>query len=177
VLEGSRGVGGRSANIAPHAVRKLLDCVDRRRLCRYEKRHRNIPAHVSPCFRLAEGDTVTIGQCRCMLGPTTALSILHNGLGGRGRRRVALDQIRRMMLGRGGGMGLGWIGILVCCIWCPSVYREWPWRICWSDFMEALWHTRGCAGNGFVWEGRDGERGGEGAGIRSSWSFALGEPA
>merc|ERR1711966_387949 len=31
---------------------------------RYEKRHTNIPAHVSPCFRVKEGDSVTIGQCR-----------------------------------------------------------------------------------------------------------------
>ncbi|KAH0970204.1 hypothetical protein GBA52_022360 [Prunus armeniaca] len=30
----------------------------------YEKRHSNIPAHVSPCFRVKEGDHVTIGQCR-----------------------------------------------------------------------------------------------------------------
>ena len=31
---------------------------------RYEKRHRNIPAHVSPCFRVKAGDQVVIGQCR-----------------------------------------------------------------------------------------------------------------
>ncbi|KAJ5080793.1 40S ribosomal protein S11 [Anaeramoeba ignava] len=31
---------------------------------RFEKRHRNIPAHCSPCFRVKEGDEVTIGQCR-----------------------------------------------------------------------------------------------------------------
>jgi small subunit ribosomal protein S11e len=31
---------------------------------RFEKRHRNIPAHCSPCFRIKEGDFVTIGQCR-----------------------------------------------------------------------------------------------------------------
>ncbi|KAM1046541.1 hypothetical protein ACFX13_026612 [Malus domestica] len=30
---------------------------------RYEKRHSNIPAHASPCFRVKEGDHVTIGQC------------------------------------------------------------------------------------------------------------------
>lgn len=30
----------------------------------YEKRHRNIPAHCSPCFDVKEGDIVTIGQCR-----------------------------------------------------------------------------------------------------------------
>ena len=34
---------------------------------RYEKRHSNIPAHISPCFRVKEGDHVTIGQCRLYL--------------------------------------------------------------------------------------------------------------
>lgn len=33
---------------------------------RYEKRHTNISAHLSPCFRCREGDTVIIGQCRCV---------------------------------------------------------------------------------------------------------------
>jgi small subunit ribosomal protein S11e len=36
-----------------------------RKYNRYEKRHRNISAHCSPAFRVAEGDMVTIGQCRC----------------------------------------------------------------------------------------------------------------
>ena len=31
---------------------------------RYEKRHTNLAAHVSPAFRVEEGDTVTVGQCR-----------------------------------------------------------------------------------------------------------------
>merc|ERR1712000_203709 len=32
---------------------------------RYEKRHKTLSAHVSPCFRdLALGDLVTVGQCR-----------------------------------------------------------------------------------------------------------------
>jgi small subunit ribosomal protein S11e len=31
---------------------------------RYEKRHKNLAAHVSPCFRVEEGDQVTVGQCR-----------------------------------------------------------------------------------------------------------------
>ncbi|GKA39274.1 40S ribosomal protein S11 [Tanacetum coccineum] len=33
-------------------------------LAGYEKRHSNIPAHISPCFRVKEGDHVTVGQCR-----------------------------------------------------------------------------------------------------------------
>lgn len=31
---------------------------------RYEKRHKNLAAHVSPAFRVQEGDHVTVGQCR-----------------------------------------------------------------------------------------------------------------
>jgi small subunit ribosomal protein S11e len=31
---------------------------------RYEKRHSNFSAHLSPCFRCSEGDTVIVGQCR-----------------------------------------------------------------------------------------------------------------
>ncbi|WZY70474.1 hypothetical protein YC2023_002714 [Brassica napus] len=43
---------------------------------RYEKRHSNIPAHVSPCFRVKEGDHVIIGQCRFGSGPTTMLILI-----------------------------------------------------------------------------------------------------
>merc|ERR1711981_164832 len=31
---------------------------------RYEKRHKNLAAHVSPAFRVEEGDQVVVGQCR-----------------------------------------------------------------------------------------------------------------
>jgi small subunit ribosomal protein S11e len=31
---------------------------------RYEKRHKNLAAHISPAFRVEEGDQVTVGQCR-----------------------------------------------------------------------------------------------------------------
>lgn len=31
---------------------------------RYEKRHKNLPVHVSPAFRVHVGDVVTVGQCR-----------------------------------------------------------------------------------------------------------------
>lgn len=31
---------------------------------RFEKRHKNVAAHVSPAFRVEEGDVVTVGQCR-----------------------------------------------------------------------------------------------------------------
>eukprot|EP00192_Tetraselmis_astigmatica_P015458 CAMPEP_0117661358 /NCGR_PEP_ID=MMETSP0804-20121206/7494_1 /TAXON_ID=1074897 /ORGANISM="Tetraselmis astigmatica, Strain CCMP880" /LENGTH=157 /DNA_ID=CAMNT_0005468219 /DNA_START=82 /DNA_END=555 /DNA_ORIENTATION=+ len=42
---------------------------------RYEKRHTNIAAHVSPCFRVKEGDHVTIGQCR-PLSKTVRFNVL-----------------------------------------------------------------------------------------------------
>jgi small subunit ribosomal protein S11e len=31
---------------------------------RYEKRHKNIVAHLSPAFRVSVGDTVEVGECR-----------------------------------------------------------------------------------------------------------------
>nr|GMC55511.1 40S ribosomal protein S11-like [Ipomoea batatas] len=41
----------------------------------YEKRHSNIAAHVSPCFRVKEGDHVIIGQCR-PLSKTVRFNVL-----------------------------------------------------------------------------------------------------
>ena len=42
---------------------------------RYEKRHGNISAHMSPAFRAREGDTVVIGQCR-PLSKTVRFNVL-----------------------------------------------------------------------------------------------------
>lgn len=42
---------------------------------RYEKRHRNIPAHCSPAFRVKEGDIVEIGECR-PLSKTVRFNVL-----------------------------------------------------------------------------------------------------
>eukprot|EP01115_Flamella_aegyptia_P012423 TRINITY_DN6199_c0_g1_i1.p1 TRINITY_DN6199_c0_g1~~TRINITY_DN6199_c0_g1_i1.p1 ORF type:complete len:157 (-),score=60.42 TRINITY_DN6199_c0_g1_i1:41-511(-) len=42
---------------------------------RFEKRHTNIPAHCSPCFKVKEGDVVTIGQCR-PLSKTVRFNVL-----------------------------------------------------------------------------------------------------
>ncbi|KAK2997981.1 hypothetical protein RJ639_024850 [Escallonia herrerae] len=41
----------------------------------YEKRHSNIAAHVSPCFRVKEGDHITVGQCR-PLSKTVRFNVL-----------------------------------------------------------------------------------------------------
>merc|ERR1711908_183893 len=42
---------------------------------RYEKRHKNLAAHVSPCFRVKDGDTVVVGQCR-PLSKTVRFNVL-----------------------------------------------------------------------------------------------------
>jgi hypothetical protein len=41
----------------------------------YEKRHKNVPAHLSPCFRVKEGDKVVVGQCR-PLSKTVRFNVL-----------------------------------------------------------------------------------------------------
>lgn len=51
----------------------------------YEKRHTNVSAHISPCFRCKEGDTVVIGQCR-PLSKTVRFNVLRvmgQGAGGK----------------------------------------------------------------------------------------------
>ncbi|KAK9269775.1 hypothetical protein L1049_001553 [Liquidambar formosana] len=59
---------------------------------RYEKRHSNIPAHVSPCFRVKEGDHVIIGQCR-PLSKTVRFNVLKvipaGSSGGGGKKAFA----------------------------------------------------------------------------------------
>ncbi|KAG1326390.1 putative 40S ribosomal protein S11 [Cocos nucifera] len=42
---------------------------------RYEKRHSNIAADISPCFRVKEGDHVIIDQCR-PLSKTVRFNVL-----------------------------------------------------------------------------------------------------
>ncbi len=45
---------------------------------RFEKRHSNMPVHVSPCFiNVSEGDVVTIGQCR-PLAKTVKFNVLEH---------------------------------------------------------------------------------------------------
>merc|ERR1711976_926716 len=42
---------------------------------RFEKRHKNVAAHCSPCFRINEGDQVVVGQCR-PLSKTVRFNVL-----------------------------------------------------------------------------------------------------
>ncbi|KAI3467986.1 hypothetical protein Pfo_024649 [Paulownia fortunei] len=55
---------------------------------RYEKRHSNIPAHISPCFRVKEGDHVIIGQCRPLSKTVrfNVLKVVPAGSSGRGKK-------------------------------------------------------------------------------------------
>merc|ERR1712048_970425 len=46
-----------------------------RKYRRFEKRHRMISAHCSPCFIVKEGDIVTVGQCR-PLSKTVRFNVL-----------------------------------------------------------------------------------------------------
>ncbi|CAI5488725.1 unnamed protein product [Closterium sp. Naga37s-1] len=60
-----------------------------RKYQRYEKRHSNLSAHVSPCFRVKEGDQVIVGQCR-PLSKTVRFNVLkvmpHGSDGGKGKK-------------------------------------------------------------------------------------------
>merc|ERR1712196_461305 len=42
---------------------------------RFEKRHKNVPVHCSPCFDVKEGDIATVGQCR-PLSKTVRFNVL-----------------------------------------------------------------------------------------------------
>jgi small subunit ribosomal protein S11e len=47
-----------------------------RKYSRFEKRHRNMSVHLSPCFRDVElGDVVTVGECR-PLSKTVKFNVL-----------------------------------------------------------------------------------------------------
>lgn len=54
---------------------------------RYEKRHKNLAAHVSPAFRVEEGDRVTVGQCRplsktvCVMDLSGWVGVILMGIG------------------------------------------------------------------------------------------------
>ncbi|KAF3612474.1 40S ribosomal protein S11, partial [Capsicum annuum] len=58
---------------------------------KYEKRHSNIPAHISPCFRVKEGDHVIIGQCRPLSKTVrfNVLKVIPAGSAGGGKKAFA----------------------------------------------------------------------------------------
>jgi small subunit ribosomal protein S11e len=59
---------------------------------RYEKRHTNIVAHCSPCFRVKEGDIVTVGECRPLAKTVNfnVLKVQENEIFGNARKQFAL---------------------------------------------------------------------------------------
>ena len=52
---------------------------------RYEKRHKNVPAHVSPAFKLNVGDNIIVGQCRPLSKTVrfNVLSVVSEAAGGK----------------------------------------------------------------------------------------------
>lgn len=61
---------------------------------RYEKRHKNLAAHVSPAFRVEEGDQVTVGQCRPLSKTVSADSFAMVLLSVRSENRCANEMVR-----------------------------------------------------------------------------------
>eukprot|EP01113_Clastostelium_recurvatum_P042357 TRINITY_DN685_c0_g1_i2.p2 TRINITY_DN685_c0_g1~~TRINITY_DN685_c0_g1_i2.p2 ORF type:complete len:181 (-),score=23.60 TRINITY_DN685_c0_g1_i2:93-560(-) len=53
---------------------------------RFEKRHKNFPAHCSPAFSLKEGDLVTVGQCR-PLSKTVRFNVLNVDIAASGKKQ------------------------------------------------------------------------------------------
>jgi len=58
---------------------------------RYEKRHHNLAAHISPAFRVKDGDSVTVGECR-PLSKTVRFNVLKVDSGSAGGKGVKLFQ-------------------------------------------------------------------------------------
>ena len=56
---------------------------------RYEKRHKNIPTHCSPCFDIKVGDEILIGECR-PLSKTIRFNVIK--LIGKAARRLTNKQ-------------------------------------------------------------------------------------
>jgi len=58
---------------------------------RFEKRHNNLSAHLSPCFRVKEGDWATVGECR-PLSKTVSFNVLKVDSSTSGSKGVKLFQ-------------------------------------------------------------------------------------
>lgn len=59
---------------------------------RFEKRHKNVPVHCSPCFSVKEGDIVTAGQCRPLSKTVrfNVLKVIPNEIIGSARKQFML---------------------------------------------------------------------------------------
>jgi hypothetical protein len=79
-----------------------------------------LSAHVSPCFRVKEGDTVTVGQCRCE-HPKRSLP-LRGGLGG-GCLRKGIVGVGDECWGLSGCAEIGYCFNTSCSV-CQAVLAE-----------------------------------------------------
>ncbi|KAI3454231.1 hypothetical protein Pfo_010894 [Paulownia fortunei] len=92
---GNASIRGRILAGTCHSAKMMRTIIVRRNYLhwvkkyqRYEKRHSNIPAHISPCFRVKEGDHVIIGQCRPLSKTVrfNVLKVVPAGSSGRGKK-------------------------------------------------------------------------------------------
>ncbi|CAA0829358.1 40S ribosomal protein S11-3 [Striga hermonthica] len=92
---GSVSIRGRILAGTCHSAKMIRTIIVRRNYLhwvkkyqRYEKRHSNIAAHISPCFRVKEGDHVIIGQCRPLSKTVrfNVLKVIPAGSSGRGKK-------------------------------------------------------------------------------------------
>ena len=79
---GSVSIRGRILDGVVVSTKMRRTCIIRRdylhyvsKYNRFEKRHSNLPVHVSPCFRINEGDRVVVGECR-PLSKTVRFNVL-----------------------------------------------------------------------------------------------------
>ena len=63
-----------------------------RKYNRFEKRHKNVAVHCSPCFDIKDGDIVTAGQCRPLAKTVrfNALKVEKNQIFGTARKQFML---------------------------------------------------------------------------------------
>ena len=66
---------GRNCIVYAYLIILLLDRHYIKKYNRYEKRHKNVPAHCSPAFKLNVGDNIIVGQCR-PLSKTVRFNVL-----------------------------------------------------------------------------------------------------
>ncbi|THG15427.1 hypothetical protein TEA_002918 [Camellia sinensis var. sinensis] len=97
---GNVSIRGRILAGTCHSAKMMRTIIVRRNYLHFVKkyqrhnpvRHSNIPAHISPCFRVKEGDHVTIGQCR-PLSKTVRFNVLKvipaGSSGGGGKKAFA----------------------------------------------------------------------------------------
>ena len=113
---------------------------------RYEKRHKNLAAHVSPAFRVEDGDQVTVGQCRPLSKTVRNLGTRLSKYGG----RSADSLIFTGPIQRSPCTSPNWQG----CQVFPEILSDFLYGI--LSCMGCGWRTEGCGHLGFdeSWQGK-----------------------